>query len=103
MTYSKINNFNNNSQELAKFCKVLSHPARIEIIRYLVEQEQCISGDITSKIPLSRTTVSQHLRELKNARIIKSVVSGKKVYYCLTQAVFERCKKVIVTFFDQLD
>jgi len=83
MTYAKKEVFNEHLQLLAGFTKALSHPARMAILEYLAKQDQCISDDITGEIPLSRTTVSQHLQELKNAGLIKGTVSGTRVYYCI--------------------
>ncbi len=83
MTYAKNEAFTSELQQLAAFAKTLAHPARLAILDYLAEQNQCVSGDITEEIPLSRTTVSQHLQELKNAGLIKGTVSGTRIYYCL--------------------
>jgi len=83
MTFSKKHNFEPQSQSLADFARLMSHPARIEILNYLSLQCNCISGDISNEIPLNRTTVSQHLKELKDAGYIKGTVDGKNIYYCL--------------------
>ncbi len=83
MTYAKKEGFTPELQQLAIFARTLSHPARLAILNYLAEQNQCVSGNITEEIPLSRTTVSQHLQELKNAGLIKGTVSGTRIYYCL--------------------
>lgn len=81
--HAKTNSFEPDLQELALFAKLLSHPARIAIIRLLAAQKTCISGDIANELPLSRTTVCQHLQELKNAGWIKGEISGLNVNYCL--------------------
>jgi ArsR family transcriptional regulator, arsenate/arsenite/antimonite-responsive transcriptional repressor len=83
MTYAKIENFLESQIELANFARILSHPARIAIIQLLSSKCSCISGDISEELPLSRTTVSQHLQELKNAGLIIGEISGVKNYYCL--------------------
>ncbi len=102
MTYSKIEAFSPELQELATFAKVLSHPARMAILNYLSEQSQCISGDITDEIPLSRTTVSQHLQELKNAGLIHGTVSGTRVYYCLETDKINELKTKMHAFMEKL-
>ncbi len=81
--YAKTIEFEADLQELAVAAKLLSHPARIAIIKLLAEKKTCISGDIANELPLSRTTVSQHLQELKNADLIRGEISGLNVNYCL--------------------
>lgn len=81
--HAKTTHFEADLQELSSFAKLLSHPARIAIIRLLAEKKVCISGDIANELPLSRATVSQHLQELKNAGLIKGEISGLNVCYCI--------------------
>ena len=83
VTYSKSNVFNEDLQEMATIAKALSHPARLAILKFLSEQKCCISGDISGEIPLSRTTVSQHLQELKKAGLIHGTIDGLKINYCI--------------------
>lgn len=75
--------FDNELQELASFAKVISHPARLAILKYLAETKTCISGDISDQLPLSRTTVSQHLKELRDMGLIHGEIDGLKINYCL--------------------
>jgi DNA-binding transcriptional ArsR family regulator len=75
--------FDTELQELASFAKAISHPARLAILKYLAETKTCISGDISDSLPLSRTTVSQHLTELKKLGLIHGEIDGIKVNYCL--------------------
>jgi len=75
--------FDNELQDLANFAKVISHPARLAILKYLAETKTCISGDISDKLPLSRTTVSQHLKELRDMGLIHGEIDGLKINYCL--------------------
>ncbi|PIV58429.1 MAG: transcriptional regulator [Bacteroidetes bacterium CG02_land_8_20_14_3_00_31_25] len=99
MTLSKKQAFNNNLQEVASICKVLSHPARIAILQHLSSCKTCISGDISKEIPLSRTTVSQHLQELKKANLIEGEIDGVKICYCINKKNikkhFNKMKNVI--------
>ena len=96
----KIENYDESIQELAAFAKVLSHPARLEILRYLASCKTCISGDITDKIPLSRSTVSQHLKELKKSELIQGSIDGVKICYCINNEVAQRCIEVFDKFFN---
>ncbi|MBP7497957.1 MAG: winged helix-turn-helix transcriptional regulator, partial [Bacteroidales bacterium] len=78
-----------------------SHPARLAIIKYLAEQKSCISGNISDFIPLSRTTVSQHLQELKKAGLIKGTIDGLKVNYCICNSNMNKVKKMFNNFFKE--
>lgn len=102
MTFAKIEVFSAEFQDLAAFSKVLSHPARLAVLDFLAQQNQCVSGDITEEIPLSRTTVSQHLQELKNAGLLKGTVSGTRVYYCLETEKLTEMKEKLSVFLDKL-
>ncbi len=102
MTYAKKEAFDEHLQQLASFTKVLSHPARMAILEYLAKQNQCISGDITGEIPLSRSTVSQHLQELKSAGLIKGTVSGTRIYYCIDTENVEKLKKEMHEFMEHI-
>lgn len=96
----KTDQFDTELQELAQFAKVFSHPARLMILKYLAEKKVCISGDITDEIPLSRTTVSQHLKELKNAGLIQGTIDGLKVNYCLCGEGIVNVRILIENFFN---
>lgn len=99
MGNTKSEIFDMELQEMAKIAKALSHPARLAIIKYLAQQETCISGDISNEIPLSRTTVSQHLQELKKAGLIKGTIDGLKVNYCVCNSSMKKVKKIFDKFF----
>lgn len=99
----KTENFTYELQSLAGFCKTLSHPARLMILQYLAQQKVCISGDITNEIPLSRTTVSQHLKELKEAGLIQGTVEGLKINYCLKPDGIKRLRKALNNYLDKID
>ena len=83
MAYAKTDLFDNKLKSAAVLFKALAHPARLAILQYLAETKVCITGDISDELPLSRTTVNQHLKELKNAGLIQGHVDGVKVNYCL--------------------
>jgi len=99
MTFSKIEEFDNNLQELSQIAKVFSHPARLAILKYLAEQKTCISGDISNHLPLSRTTVSQHLQELKKAGLIQGTIDGLKVCYCIDCKNLSNVQSMFKSFF----
>ena len=81
--------FDNDLQQVADVFKVLGHPARLAILKYLAESDTCITGDISNELPLSRTTVNQHLDELKKLGFIHGETEGVKVFYCIDQKRIE--------------
>lgn len=83
MGASKADFFTKEQNDLAVLFKAMSHPARIAIIQYLLSVETCICGDIVNELPLAQPTVSQHLKELKNAGIIQGNIEGTAICYCL--------------------
>ena len=78
----------------ARICKALAHPARVRIIRHLKAIDQCICGEIVQILPLAQSTVSQHLKILKSAGLVKGEVEGPRTCYCLERAVLEGFKKM---------
>lgn len=99
---NKSENFDVNLQELARFAKAISHPARLAILQFLAESKICISGDISDYLPLSRTTVSQHLKELRDLGLIQGTVDGLKINYCLCLPELEKFSKIFNTFFEPI-
>ncbi|HLP64671.1 metalloregulator ArsR/SmtB family transcription factor [Flavobacterium sp.] len=83
MGASKSDSFSVEHNEIASLFKALSHPARIAIVEYLLSVNSCICGDIVNELPLAQPTISQHLKELKNANIIKGNIEGTAICYCL--------------------
>ncbi|HOT13523.1 MAG TPA: metalloregulator ArsR/SmtB family transcription factor [Bacteroidales bacterium] len=96
---NKAEIFDNDFKELARFAKAISHPARLAILKYLAETKTCISGDISECIPLSRSTVSQHLKELRDLGLIHGEIDGLKVNYCLCSSNIEKYLKLFDNFF----
>jgi DNA-binding transcriptional ArsR family regulator len=94
--------FDQELQDLASFAKAISHPARLAILKYLAETKTCISGDISDYIPLSRTTVSQHLTELKKLGLIHVEIDGLKVNYCLCSSSIGDYLNKFETFFEPI-
>lgn len=95
MGLSKSEIFTEEQNRLANLAKAMGHPARIAIIEYLVKQQSCICKDIVEELPLSQPTISQHLKELKNAGLIKGNIEGNRVCYCLNQSGFEKLSKYL--------
>ena len=102
MTYKKSKLFEDDLQKLAEIARVMSHPARLAILRYLSKCNTCISGDISNKIPLSRTTVSQHLQELKKVGLIHGEIDGLKVNYCLCSDCIKDVRLLMEGFFKEI-
>lgn len=90
-------------QDLAKFARALSHPARLAILQYLSDTKVCISGDISDQLPLSRSTVSQHLKELKEMGLIHGEIDGLKINYCLCAPGIKKLKEQMKGFLDSLE
>jgi ArsR family transcriptional regulator len=103
MVKSKTELFELEIQVCAQLYKALSHPARIAILKYLAETKTCITGDISDELPLSRSTVNQHLAELKKAGLIQGHIEGVNTKYCLNPESIKRLKKISIEFLDQLD
>ncbi len=85
MGATKTEHFTDKQNSIATVAKALGHPARVAIIDYLLSVEACICGDIVNELPLAQATVSQHLKELKNAGLIKGSIEGNAVCYCIDE------------------
>ncbi|MEM9391476.1 MAG: metalloregulator ArsR/SmtB family transcription factor [Bacteroidota bacterium] len=102
MGISKSEKFSTAQNELATLTKALGHPARIAILEYLAGRNSCVCGDIVEELPLSQSTVSQHLKELKNTGLIKGTIEGPSVCYCIDAEAWETAKSVIKKFFEEV-
>lgn len=89
MGATKTEHFTDRQNQIATIAKALGHPARIAIIEYLMKVNECICGDIVNELPLAQPTVSQHLKELKNAGIIKGNIEGNSICYCIDEKTIE--------------
>ncbi len=90
MGITKSDSFSAEQNELANQLKALAHPARIAIIEHLLKTNSCICGDLVNELPLSQATVSQHLKELKLAGLIKGNIEGNSICYCIDQENFDQ-------------
>ncbi|HYE54438.1 MAG TPA: metalloregulator ArsR/SmtB family transcription factor [Chitinophagaceae bacterium] len=100
MGATKSEEFSVKDNRLAKYAKALAHPARIAILRLLASKATCQCGDIVDELPLSQSTVSQHLKELKEAGLIKGEIEGAKVCYCIDDREWKAAQAWINQFFN---
>ena len=101
MGATKTEQFIDKHNEIATLAKALGHPARVAIIDYLLKVDACICGDIVNELPLAQPTISQHLKELKNAGLIKGEIEGNSICYCIDEKNWNRFHKILNTFFDK--
>lgn len=87
------------NEQLARFAKAMGHPARIAILNFLVNQTSCYFGDIHNELPIAKATVSQHLKELKDAGLIHGEIETPKVKYCINRENWEKAQTLFETFF----
>lgn len=85
MGATKTEEFTVKDNKIAKYAKALAHPARVAILQLLIKKQACICGDIVDELPLSQSTVSQHLKELKESGLIKGEIEGVRVCYCIDE------------------
>ena len=102
MVLAKTQLFDPKLRECALLFKALGHPARLQILKYLAETNICITGDISDELPLSRTTVNQHLTELRKAGLIRGEVSGVNVKYCLDPGRIHLIRQMTTHFFSEI-
>lgn len=100
MGATKSSQFSVKENKIAKVAKALAHPARIAILHLLAKRQTCVCGDIVDEIPLSQSTVSQHLKELKEAGLITGEIEGAKVCYCIDPKEWNAAKAVFNQLFD---
>lgn len=102
MVVSKTELFDEALQQQSVYFKALAHPARLQILQFLAKTQNCISGDISDELPLSRTTVNQHLKELKEVGLIKGHVEGVKMNYCLDGEKVKEMKNLLISFLEEI-
>jgi len=98
MGLTKTEEFTKTQNDLAAVAKALAHPARVAILQFLIKTKSCVCGDIVDELPLSQSTVSQHLKELKNAGLIKGNIDGPSVCYCIDEKAWTKAKKHLGDF-----
>ena len=102
MGLTKTEGFTKSQIELAALAKALGHPARIAILQFLAQQKACVCGDIVDKLPLSQSTVSQHLKELKQADLIKGNIEGPTICYCINEKTWMKAQKTLGDLFKNI-
>ena len=90
-------------ETVARFAKALGHPTRIEILVFLASQDSCFFGDIHDELPIAKSTVSQHLKELRDVGLIKGEIETPKVRYCIHKENWETARKLFYNLFDLFD
>lgn len=100
MAFSKIEEFTIKDNKIAKYAKALAHPARVAILHLLIKKQACICGDIVDELPLSQSTISQHLKELKDAGLIKGEIDGVKTCYCIDEKEWNNAKSYLNGLFN---
>ena len=102
MAKTKTDGFSEEEIKLAEIAKVLGHPARIRILQIVTESDMCITGDIVELLPLSQSTVSQHLSELKRVNLIQGEINGPKTCYCINPDEIKKAKEVFGKLFSAI-
>ncbi len=102
MAVAKTEEFKAEDVWLADIAKALSHPARIKILKILTDMNVCMCGDIVDLLPLSQSTVSQHLKELKRVELIQGDIDGPKICYCVNNKTLQKAKKEFDKLFNKV-
>ncbi|MEW6652429.1 MAG: metalloregulator ArsR/SmtB family transcription factor [Bacteroidota bacterium] len=103
MAKSKIEEFSQEESRLADIAKALSHPARVKILKILAEMDVCVCGEIVELLPLAQSTVSQHLKELKRAGLIKGEIEGPKTCYCINTVSIKGAYLQMQNYFEAIN
>ncbi len=99
MGATKAEEFSVRDNKIARYARALSHPARVAILQLLIKKQSCICGDLVEELPLSQSTISQHLKELKAAGLIKGDIEGVKVCYCIDEQEWKQAKNCLEALF----
>jgi ArsR family transcriptional regulator, arsenate/arsenite/antimonite-responsive transcriptional repressor len=102
MGITKKINYNRTELDIAKYAKAMAHPARIAIIQLLLKKQACVCGDIVDELPISQSTVSQHLKELKEVGLIKGEIDGTSVCYCLDEKEWSKASSLLFDLFNKI-
>lgn len=101
MGASRVDIYNNEINEIAEMAKVFAHPARVAILQYISNQDACICNDIVDEIGLAQATVSQHLKVINKAGLLKGNFQGKSICYCINLERFQKFQTMFNTFFNK--
>jgi ArsR family transcriptional regulator len=100
---TKTKHFTDHQNAIATLAKALGHPARVAIMEYLMNVDTCICGDIVNELPLAQPTVSQHLKELKNAGLIKGNIDGNAICYCIDEKALDKLQSYFANISSKLE
>jgi len=103
MGLTKSFHFSDEQNQLAAYAKAFAHPARIAIIQQIIKNKTCIVGSLSDVLPLSQSTISQHLKELKTIGIIKGEIDGPSVCYCVHEENWKKASKMLTDLFKDFD
>lgn len=96
----KTKQYTKEQEQIARFAKAMGHPARMAILNFLAKQDSCFFGDIHEELPIAKATVSQHLKELKDAGLIQGEIETPKVRYCINRDNWELARNLFATFWN---
>lgn len=102
MGITKSDQFTKDINSFALIFKALGHPARMAIVEHILKKNSCICGDIVKELPLAQPTISQHLKELKNAGLIKGTIEGNSICYCINEEAIENLRRYFANFSSKL-
>lgn len=91
--------YTNEQERIARYAKAMGHPARMAILQFLAGRDTCYFGDIHEELPIAKATVSQHLKELKDAGLIQGEIETPKVKYCINRTNWEEARRLFAGFF----
>lgn len=100
MGTAKLEAFADRDNRIARYAKALAHPARVAILRVLIQRNACVCGDLVDELPLSQSTVSQHLKELKEAGLIQGDIEGRTVCYCIDAKAWAAAREQLAELMD---
>ena len=102
MGATKTDLFTKQQNDLANMAKAIAHPARIAILQYLLKSKACVCGSLVDELGLAQPTISQHLKELKNAGLIQGTVEGTSVCYCINPKIWNEYQQVLSALFTEM-
>ncbi len=100
MGTAKLEDFSIRQNKLARYLKAMAHPARIAILEILIRKQACVCGELVDDLPLAQSTVSQHLKELKEAGLIKGEIEGPSICYCINETEWSEAQKYFEHLFN---
>ncbi len=103
MGTTKTEHFTDKQNAIAILAKALGHPARVAIMEYLIKVDKCICGDIVNELPLAQPTISQHLKELKTAGLIKGTIEGSTICYCIDEKTVDKLQNYFESLSTKLE